>query len=144
MQVDQGKLLQESMATFRASGTAMPQAFFDALKASHPEFQERFARVDLATLSEAFLGALDFIARNYEQRATLERTLRDLGARHIRYGVRPEHFGIFGACLLDTMSHFTGPAWTLSLDLAWRTAFERVAEIMLEGATGNYSTAAAC
>jgi len=112
----------------------MPETFFRNLFTTHPEFRERFARADMPLQYAAFLDALQFIASNYDQRAVLERTLRDLGARHARYGLRQEHLAIFGACLLDTMAHFAGQSWTLSVDLAWRTAFERIAEVMLAGA----------
>jgi len=139
----QGQVLRESLDALLDRGTEMSKAFFDALFDTHPDFRESFALVDLPGQHTAFLAALKYVANHYEQRAALERNLRELGARHAGYGMRPDHFADFGACLLDTMAQFAGPAWTLEVDLAWRTAFEHVAEMMVEGAADARAASAA-
>ena len=60
--------------------------------------------------------------------------LRDLGARHIAYGARPEHYPVVGTALIASMAHIAGDAWTREYEVAWSEAFEIVAATMLEGA----------
>lgn len=136
-QQPQGDLLRESLNYIASRGTEMAQTFYRNLFKSNADIKELFARVDISAQHEMFLAALQYIVMNYENRAALLRTLRELGARHARYGVRPEYFAVFGECMLRTMAQISGRRWSLPIELAWRTAFENVAEIMIEGAADD-------
>src|SRR5881296_3831020 len=37
--------------------------------------------------------------------------LRDLGARHVAYGARPEHYPVVGATLIASMAAIAGDHW---------------------------------
>jgi methyl-accepting chemotaxis protein len=58
--------------------------------------------------------------------------LRRLGARHIAYGGRPEHYPLVGGVLSAAMAAIAGVAWTAEHQLAWNDTFELVAATMLE------------
>ena len=60
--------------------------------------------------------------------------LRDLGARHVRYGARPEHYPVVGQVLIASMAEIAGDAWTVEYELAWTEAFAVVSGAMLDGA----------
>ena len=60
--------------------------------------------------------------------------LRDLGARHVRYGALPEHYPVVGQVLIASMAEVAGDAWTLEYELAWTEAFAVVSGAMLDGA----------
>ena len=62
-------------------------------------------------------------------------TLRKLGARHVAYGARPEHYPVVGEVLIASMAEVAGPAWRPHYEHAWAAAFDVVAGAMLEGAT---------
>src|SRR5690348_8483064 len=55
-----------------------------------------------------------------------------LGARHVRYGVRPEHFEVGGAALLWTLEQGLGEAFTPDVREAWVEAWQLVAGAMLD------------
>jgi len=56
-----------------------------------------------------------------------------LGARHVRYGVQPEHFDLVGAALLWTLEQGLGEAFTPEVHEAWVATFGVIARAMLIG-----------
>jgi hemoglobin-like flavoprotein len=60
--------------------------------------------------------------------------LRDMGARHVRYGAQPEYYPVVGEVLIASMAEIAGDAWTIEYELAWTEAFAIVAGAMLDGA----------
>jgi len=68
---------------------------------------------------------------NPEQFAT---TFRDLGKRHVRYGVRKGHYALVGAALLSAIAELLGDRFTPPVRDAWTTFYDAMAETMLAGA----------
>jgi hemoglobin-like flavoprotein len=56
-----------------------------------------------------------------------------LGARHVRYGVRSEHFDVVGEALLWTLEQGLGDRFTLAVRDAWVAAWNVIAGAMREG-----------
>ena len=56
-----------------------------------------------------------------------------LGARHARYGVRPEHFDLAGGALLWTLEQGLGERFTPAVRDAWAAAWEVIADAMQTG-----------
>ena len=56
-----------------------------------------------------------------------------LGARHVRYGVRPEHFDVVGAALMWTLEQGLGDAFTGPVRDAWAAAWAVIRDAMLTG-----------
>ena len=56
-----------------------------------------------------------------------------LGARHVRYGVRLEHFEVIGAALLWTLEQGLGEHFTPDVRDAWEAAWGVIAGAMSEG-----------
>jgi hemoglobin-like flavoprotein len=59
-----------------------------------------------------------------------------LGARHVRYGVRPEHFDVAGGALLWTLEQGLGEAFTAEVREAWTAAWTVIAGAMTAGMSG--------
>jgi hemoglobin-like flavoprotein len=69
--------------------------------------------------------------------------LEGLGARHVQYGVIPDHYPIVGEALLSTLEAALGDAWTDKVKLGWTTIFSFVSSTMIKGAiaaTGRESS----
>jgi hemoglobin-like flavoprotein len=56
-----------------------------------------------------------------------------LGARHVRYGVRPEHFDVGGEALLWTLAQGLGEAFTAEVREAWTAAWTVIVGALTEG-----------
>jgi len=56
-----------------------------------------------------------------------------LGARHVRYGVRTEHFDVVGTALLWTLEQGLGERFTPAVRDAWTAAWDVIAGAMRIG-----------
>lgn len=82
------------------------------------------------------LAALTLTVNSARKLDVLVPVLRELGAKHAGYGVRPEHYPIVGGILLQTLEQFLGDAWTDEVEGAWTEAYGVIQSVMLEGAAG--------
>ena len=64
----------------------------------------------------------------------LKPTFRELGRRHVTYGVEPEHFQIFGDALVWALEKRLGNDFTPSIKQAWSKAYAEVANAMIDAA----------
>jgi nitric oxide dioxygenase len=69
--------------------------------------------------------------------------LRELGARHVTYGAKPEHYPVVGDVLIGAIATIAGPAWQAEHEQAWRRALAIVSGAMLDGAEAADLEAAA-
>jgi nitric oxide dioxygenase len=73
---------------------------------------------------------------------TLVPVVRQLGARHIGYGVKPEHYGTVAAALLWTLERGLGDAFTPETKEAWVVVYGILAATMQEGAASGAAAGA--
>ncbi len=102
---------------------------FDAAPAVRPLFP-----ADLHSQKTMLLAALVLLRKSLRNLDAIVPTLRRLGACHVAYGARPEHYPVVGATLIASLAAIAGVAWTPEYETAWAGAFEIVAATMLEGA----------
>lgn len=57
------------------------------------------------------LGALVLLRKSLRNLEPIVPKLRELGARHVAYGARPEHFPVVGAALIASMFTIAGEHW---------------------------------
>jgi hemoglobin-like flavoprotein len=91
-------------------------------------------RSDLSEQKQKLMVAIAMVVANLEKMDGLLPSVRQLGARHKTYGVRNRHYDVVGAALLWTLEIGMGASWTSELAEAWKNAYGRVANAMIEGA----------
>jgi nitric oxide dioxygenase len=111
---------------------------FDAAPAVRPLFP-----ADMKRQKTMLLAALVLLRRSLRDLEAIVPTLRSLGARHVAYGARPEHYPVVGATLIASMAAIAGDEWRSDYEAAWAAAFEIVAGAMLAGAAEAEIEAAA-
>jgi methyl-accepting chemotaxis protein len=122
-------------------GDELVDVFYKRLFAAAPAVQPLFFGADMRRLKGMLLAALVLLRKSLRDLDSVTPALKGLGARHVRYGARPEHYPIVGEVLIASMAEIAGPAWTVEYDEAWAEAFAVVSGAMLEGATGAVSVA---
>jgi hemoglobin-like flavoprotein len=60
--------------------------------------------------------------------------VRQLGARHVNYGVRAEHYATVGSALLWTLEQGLADKFTEEVHEAWTMAYDLLADVMQFGA----------
>jgi hemoglobin-like flavoprotein len=112
---------------------AVVDAFYVTLFESAPAVRALFPS-DLRPQKGHLLAALTLVVRHADNLPSLAAPLREMGARHLRYGAQEAHYGVVRDALLATLAQFAGSAWTAELRADWTAALNAVAGLMLEGA----------
>ena len=126
--------LETSFDLVAVRGDELMDVFYARLFAAAPEVKPLFAATDLRRQKTMLLGTLVLLRKSLRDLEAIVPKLRDLGARHVTYGARPEHYPLVGEVLLASMAEIAGPAWSPEYERAWTEAFAIVAGAMLEGA----------
>jgi len=125
--------LETSFDLVAPRGEELMDEFYARLFAAAPAVRTLFPR-DMQKQKTMLLSALVLLRKSLRDLDAIVPTLRTLGARHVAYGARPEHYPVVGSVLIESMAAIAGPAWTREYEQAWGAAFEIVAGTMLEGA----------
>jgi hemoglobin-like flavoprotein len=128
------ELLETSFQIIAPRGEAFVTAFYERLFTNYPQTRAFFTSADMKEQRKKLLGALALVIQNLRKPEVLVSALGGLGQRHVAYGVRPEHYPIVGAVLLDTFADVLGDDWTPTYHDAWAQAYEAICTMMLEGA----------
>ena len=134
--------LEESFDLVAPRGDELMDEFYARLFATAPSVRVLFPR-DMTTQKKMLLSALVLLRKSLQNLDEIVPALRTLGARHVAYGAKPEHYPVVGSVLLESMAAIAGDAWTPAYQRAWAAAFDVVAGTMLEGAREAELAAAA-
>jgi hemoglobin-like flavoprotein len=69
------------------------------------------------------LGALVLLRKSLRNLDAIVPKLRELGARHLAYGAKPNHYGVVGATLITSLATIAGDDWRPEHETAWNAAF---------------------
>jgi len=128
-------LIRSSFENVKPIAQDVADHFYETLFADFPEAKALFKKVKLERQKQALLQSLVFIVEHLDQADTLTDYLRKMGARHVTYGTKEEHYPMVGQSLIKTFQFFFKDAWTQELEANWISAFEFIAGAMLEGAS---------
>ena len=135
--------LEGSFDQVAARGDELVESFYERLFAVAPGVRPLFAGTDLKRQKGMLLAALVLLRNSLRDLESVTPKLRDLGARHVRYGALPEHYPIVGEVLIASMAEVAGDAWTVEYEQAWTEAFAVVSAAMLDGASSVVSVGVA-
>lgn len=127
-------ILQTSFERVRLDSANFAALFYQKLFLDHPELQPLFADTNIKRQEEKLMTALVMIIDNLCNFPYLENLLKSLGARHIKYGVDTKHYRILGETLFKTLEYYLEKDWTLEVKLAWKEAYYKITDLMIEGA----------
>ena len=134
--------LETSFDLVAPRGDELMDEFYARLFAAAPGVRPLFPD-DMQRQKTMLLGALVLLRKSLRDLAAIVPKLRELGARHVAYGARPEHYPVVGEVLIAAMAEVAGAAWTDRYAEAWGEAFGIVAGAMIEGAEAAELEAAA-
>jgi hemoglobin-like flavoprotein len=134
--------LETSFDLVAPRGDELMDVFYARLFAAAPAVRPLFAGTDLRRQKGMLLGALVLLRKSLRDLDRIVPALREMGARHVRYGARPEHYPVVGEVLIASMAEIAGDDWRDEYTVAWASAYGLVAETMIEGAEGAVRFAA--
>jgi len=107
--------------------------FYAILFTRYPEVRDLFP-ADLDVQRDRLLRGLLRIVDLVDDPDNLVRFCARLGRDHRKFGALNGHYPAVGACLLDSLARFAGPAWSEELAAAWTRAYGLVAQVMSQAA----------
>jgi hemoglobin-like flavoprotein len=125
--------LETSFDLVAPRGDELMDEFYSRLFAAAPAVRPLFS-ADMGRQKAMLLSALVLVRKSLRDLDSLVPTLRRLGARHVDYGARPEHYAVVAETLIASLASVAGPDWEPRYEHAWRGALEIVAALMIEGA----------
>ena len=125
--------LETSFDLVAPRGDELMDEFYARLFAAAPSVRPLFP-TDMARQKVMLLGALVLLRKSLRDLDPIVPKLRELGARHVAYGAKAEHYPVVGTTLIASMAAIAGDDWKPEYEQAWAAAFDVVAGVMLEGA----------
>jgi nitric oxide dioxygenase len=107
--------------------------FYERLFELDPSLKPLF-RSDPAQQRAKLMAALRTVVGALDRLERVLPMLRDLGRRHARYGIEPEHYATVGAALIWTLEQGLGPDFTAATRRAWMDAYSLLAWTMITAA----------
>jgi len=133
MEPDSVRLVQRSVRFVEDRPVELAERFYAHLFWLAPETRAMFPP-DMTAQSDKLCRALVAAVEGLGTPWSIEPVLRQLGADHLKYGVRPEHYTPVGQALLCAVRELAGNSWESSLGTAWVDVFEYLAGAMQAGA----------
>jgi nitric oxide dioxygenase len=130
---EQKAIITATVPVLEAHGLAITKTFYETIIADNPSLKSIFNSTNQVTLAQpkALAGAVYAYAANINNLAPLLPTVELLAQKHTSLYVRPEHYPVVGAELLDSISRVLGAAATPDIIGAWAAAYYQLAQILI-------------
>jgi hemoglobin-like flavoprotein len=94
-----------------------------------PSLQPLF-KGDMKRQGEMLMTAIGLAIQSLDQPDKVAEAVKDLGRRHVIYGVQSNYFNIFGAALMWSLEQVMGPDFTPEVKEAWGETYAILAKSM--------------
>jgi NAD(P)H-flavin reductase/hemoglobin-like flavoprotein len=128
----EAQLIAESWAAVKPEADKIAQYFYAHVFYGHPEVRAMFP-VMIDIQRDRLLQALVRIIRSVDSPELLP-YLRQLGSDHRKFAVTPAHYRLVGESLIAALARYSSEAWNAEVEAAWRRAYHRAAQAMIESA----------
>ena len=133
MNATQTHMVRKSFAVAERQAEVAALVFYRRLFELAPGLRPLFKsdiQAQAAKLMETLAVALSLLERPAELAGELE----VLGAKHVEYGARPEHYAIVRRALLDMFAEVVADGFTAEVRAAWDELYDFIEASMLRGA----------
>jgi nitric oxide dioxygenase len=130
---EQTKLVQTSFAQVAPIADTAAAIFYDRLFELDPPLRRLFPE-DLREQRVKLVAMLATAVNNLQQWETVSPRVKELGRRHVAYGVKPSDYETVGAALIGTLETGLGEAFTPAVREAWIACYATIAAEMKQAA----------
>ena len=133
MTPEQIELVKSSWAQVAPIADTAAQLFYGRLFELDPSLQPLF-KGDMTEQGRKLMRMVGTAVNGLDRLEQIVPAVKDLGVRHVAYGVRDEHYDTVGSALLWTLDQGLGEAYTEEVETAWATAYGLLADTMKSAA----------
>jgi hemoglobin-like flavoprotein len=134
MTPEQAHIVQSTWRAVLPVGGTFAELFYGRLFALDGELKKLF-KDDPLEQGRNLTAMLSVAAANAGKPERITVALRQLGKRHVAYGVTPKDFRHFEDALLFALEHALIDVFTLEVKAAWQAAYTLLSSTMLEAFT---------
>jgi len=133
MNTDQIKLVQNSFEKVRPISETAADLFYKRLFELNPSLKSLF-KGDMKTQGIMLMKMLDYAVTGLDEPDKIVPVIKDLGKRHVGYGVKEEYYETVGEALLWTLEKGIGEDFTRNVKEAWAEAYKLLSDTMKSAA----------
>lgn len=133
--------IRQSFQLLAPRGPELLAKFVSRLGAAAAPVRAMFP-AEPADRAQEFLAPCGLVVKNLHRLSAIEYLLTEMGQKHQRRGVLPQHYGVARDALLETLRDATGDGWNDELESDWAEAINCVTSLMIRGAGRARSKAA--
>jgi hemoglobin-like flavoprotein len=133
MNTSQAHLLRKSFSAVERQREVAALVFYQRLFELAPGVRPLF-KTNILEQSQKLMDMLALALSLLERPDELTSELEQLGARHVRYGARPEHYATVRRALLDMFASMMADQFTPQMREAWAELLNFIEAAMLRGA----------
>lgn len=126
-------LVQQSFETIRPIAPVAADLFYAKLFDLDPSLRPMF-KGDIKRQGELLMTMLGAAVKGLNDLDALIPAVKQLGARHVGYGVIDTHYATVGNALLYTLAAALGSAFTSDVRDAWLAVYSLLTNVMKQGA----------
>lgn len=126
-------LVQKTFAQVKPIAAAAAEMFYARLFHLDPSLRSMF-RNDMGKQGAMLMSMIGAAVNGLRNLEALAPVVRQLGARHVKYGVKTEHYATVGEALLWTLEQGLEEDFTREVHDAWASAYGLLSEVMQLGA----------
>ena len=127
-------LLRKSFNRLEKQAHVAALAFYRRLFELDPNLRPLF-KTDIEEQARKLMEMLAFALSMSERPGALAMELRELGARHVTYGVRAQHYETVGQALIEMLAEVLAGDFTPAVREAWAEFYWFMTEAMKQGAS---------
>lgn len=133
MNSEQINLVQSTFKDVRPIAATAAELFYSRLFTLDPSLRALF-KGDLVQQGRLLMAMISSAVNGLTNLDGMVPVVRQLGARHAKYGVRDEHYATVGSALLWTLEQGLAEKFTPAARDAWTAAYGMLAGVMQMGA----------
>lgn len=133
MTPEQVVMVQESFKSVSPIAETTVDAFYARLFEMAPHIREMFPQ-DMKEQKKKLMVMLALAVVNLHDIDKIIGSIRSLGIRHRKYGVREQHYDIVGEALLYALKQGLGDKFTPQVQMSWTVAYGLLADTMKDAA----------
>lgn len=130
---DERELIRGSFRIVSGDRRQAAARFYELLFERAPETRDLFVN-DLERQGTELMSKLGLIVAELHNVAGLAPVLEDLALRHVAYGVKPHHYPLVGATLIEMLAEQVGDDFTPETRAAWTKAYDDLSGLMIRSA----------
>jgi hemoglobin-like flavoprotein len=100
--------------------------FYDRLFTIAPEFRPLFKDTDMREQSKKFIQMIAIVVYGLDDVEKLSTSLRDMGMRHVNYGVKLTDYSKVGEAFLWMLEQQLDADYTADVEAAWLKAYTMI------------------